>query len=391
MYRGDNSLHIALVHDSLNSCGGAERLALAMAKVLKELEHSVDFYVIEATDWNKVEKLTFYNRQVVDREYVLPPFKSFPTVYSRLIHWFGRDIIGYHIIKKHDYDLIIATKQILLPIFTDVLYMHFPDFLSGFDYLYYPERYLYNTALRTYSRPIELVTRILVSLFKNTSYKPIILTNSRFSASIIERFLNVKAIVLYPPVDVEKYLALSKYRDRENTVVTISRIEHMKNLDIIIDIAEEVKEAKFVIIGIPQSKSYYAQLLRKIRMLNLEGRVKILMNASEELKMEILKKAKIYLHPTKYEHFGIAIVESMAAGLIPVVHKSGGPWIDIVNKGKYGIGFKTTEELAETMEYVMSVDTTELLELQERAYIGSLRFSFEAFKENIAKLLDFLI
>jgi glycosyltransferase involved in cell wall biosynthesis len=245
--------------------------------------------------------------------------------------------------------------------------------------------------LRIYSRPLELVTRTLISLFKSISYKPVIFTNSRFSASIIERFLNVKAIVLHPPVNIEKYLPLSKYIDRENIVVTISRIEPMKNLDIVIDIAKEVKEAKFLILGSIQSSSYYTHLMRKIRMLNLEDRIKILVNVSEELKMEILKKAKIYLHPTKYEHFGIAIVEAMAAGLLPIVHKSGGPWIDIVDRGKYGIGFRTVEEFAEAIEYIMNADGTELSELQEKAYKGSQRFSFDKFERNITRLLESLI
>jgi glycosyltransferase involved in cell wall biosynthesis len=384
-------MHIALVHDSLNFCGGAERLTLAMASALKELGHSVNLYVIEATNWNKVEKLTSYNRQIVDREYVLPPFKSFPTAYSRLIHWFGRDIIGYHIIKKYNYDLIIATKQILIPIFSDVLYMHFPDFLPGFDYLYYPEKYLYNTVLRAYSRPIELVSRILVSLFKSMRYKPVILTNSRFSASIIKRFLNIKAFVLYPPVNLGKYLMLSKYRDKENIVVTISRIEAMKNLDIVVDVAKEVKEAKFVIIGLSHSKDYYAQLMKKISALNLKDRVKILIDVSEELKMEILKKAKIYLHPTKYEHFGIAIIEAMAAGLIPVVHKSGGPWTDIVEFNKYGIGFSNLEEAKDAIRNLVYLGKGELSTIQEKVIEKVKIFSYDSFLKRLNALISDLV
>ena len=391
MCKSSNTLRIALVHDSLNPCGGAERLALAMARALKELRHSVDLYVIEATDWNRVEKLTSYNRQIVDREHVLPPFKSFPTIYSRLLHWFGRDVIGYHIVKKHNYDLVIATKQILVPIFVDALYMHFPDFLPGFDYLYYPERYLYNTMLRIYSRPLELATKTLISLFKSIRYKPAILTNSRFSASIIERFLNVKAIVLYPPVNIEKYLTLSKHRDRENIVVTISRIEPMKNLDIIVDIAKEVKEAKFVILGSMQSISYYAHLMRRIRMLNLEDKIKVLVNASEELKMKILKKAKIYLHSTKYEHFGIAVVEAMAAGLIPVVHRSGGPWTDIVEFGKYGFSFSNLEEVRYIICSLTHLGEGELHAIREKAVERAKTFSYSAFLKRLDVIVSNLI
>jgi len=391
MRKSNNTLRIALVHDSLNSCGGAERLALAMARALKELGHSVDLYVIEATDWNRVERLTSYNRQVVDKEYVLPPSRSFPTIYSKLLYWFGRDVIGHHIAKRHNYDLVIATKQILVPLFVDVLYMHFPDFLPGFDYLYYPERYLYNTMLRIYSRPLELATRTLISLFKSIKYKPVILTNSRFSASMIERFLSIETLVLYPPVNIEKYLTLSKHEDRENIIVTISRIERMKNLDIITDIAKEVKEARFVILGSMQSTSYYAHLMRKLRVLNLEDRVKILINASEELKMEILKKAKIYLHPTKYEHFGIAVVEAMAAGLIPVVHKSGGPWTDIVEFGNYGFGFSSPDEAGSVIQSLTHLSEGELRDIRKRIMERSKIFSYESFLKRFNTIIDNLV
>jgi glycosyltransferase involved in cell wall biosynthesis len=391
MRKSSNTLHIALVHESLNPCGGAERLALAMARALKELGHSVDLYVIEATDWSRVEKLTSYDRRVIDKEYVLPPFKSFPTVYSRLLHWLGRDVVGYHIVEKHNYDLVIATKQILVPVFVDVLYMHFPDFLPGFDYLYYPERYLYNTMLRIYSRPLELATKTLISSFKTIRYKPVILTNSRFSASIIGRFLNAEAIVLYPPVNIEKYLTLSKHGNRENIVVTISRIEPMKNLDIITDIAKKVKEARFVILGSMQSSSYYARLMRRIRMLNLEGRVKILINAPEELKTEILKKAKIYLHPPKYEHFGIAVVEAMAAGLLPVIHRSGGPWTDIVEFGNYGFGFSSLEEAEHIIQSLTHLSEVELRTIRKRVAERVKTFSYESFLKRFNTIIDNLI
>jgi glycosyltransferase involved in cell wall biosynthesis len=269
--------------------------------------------------------------------------------------------------------------------------MHFPDFLPGFDYLYYPERYLYNTMLRMYSRPLELVTKTLISLFKSIRYKPVILTNSRFSASIIERFLSVEAIVLYPPVNIEKYLTLSKHGDRENIVVTISRIEPMKNLDIITDIARKVKEARFVILGSMQSNSYYAHLMRRIRMLNLEGRVKILIDASEELKMEILKKAKIYLHPSKCEHFGIAVVEAMVAGLIPVVHRSGGPWTDIVEFGNYGFGFSSLEEAEYIIQSLTHLSEGELRTIRKRVAERVKTFSYESFLKRFNTIIDNLI
>jgi glycosyltransferase involved in cell wall biosynthesis len=203
--------------------------------------------------------------------------------------------------------------------------------------------------------------------------------------------LSVEAIVLYPPVNIERYLTLSKHGNRESIVVTISRIEPMKNLDIIIDVAKEVKEAKFVVLGSMQSSSYYAHLIRRIRMLNLEGRVKILINASEELKMEILKKAKIYLHSTKYEHFGIAVVEAMAAGLIPIVHKSGGPWTDIIEFGKYGFGYSNLEEAKYIIHNLVNLDKGKLHGIREIVVERAKTFRYDSFFKHFNIIINSLI
>ena len=349
----------------------------------------VDLYVLERTNWDKVKKLTSYDRLIIDNEYVLPPFKILPTIYSRVVHWFTRDLAGAYIIKNRKHDLLIATKQLLVPTFVDVLYMHFPIFLPGFEYLYYPDRYLYNSFLRIYSRPLELVTKMLITLFKNLENKPLILTNSRFSATIIERFLGVKALVLYPPVDIEKYLPLSRNRNRENIVVTVSRIDPEKNLDVVLEVAKEVRRAKFIIMGTIGSYNYYLHLIKKLKDLKLKDRVKIMPNVNEKLKIEVLKRAKIYLHPMKYEHFGIAVVEAMAAGLVPVVHKSGGPWIDIVELSKYGVGYKSIEELIEGINYLLCNRST-WLSIASKTPEKAKQYSQKHFKSRLSSILTVL-
>ena len=381
-------MRIALIHDSLNACGGAERLSLAFAKALKEGGHSVDLYVMEKTMWDRVEKLTSYNRNVIDNEYVLYPYGIVPSIYSRFLSWLLRDVAGIHDVRRRRYDVVVATKQILVPTFVDVLYMHFPDFVPGFEYLYYPDRYMYNTALRIYSRPAELLSRLLISLFKNMEYKPMILTNSKFSASMMSRFLGVNGLVVYPPVNVEEYLPLSRNRDRDNIILVIGRIEPAKNIASVPFIAEKVKNGRFVIIGSIGSYSYYRHLVRLIKSLSVEDRVRILPNASEWQKIELLRRAKMYLHPMKYEHFGISVVEAMAAGLIPVAHRSGGPWTDIVEFGKYGFGFRTEEEAVSHVENLLELKEIELENLRSIVIARSQYFNYEKFRNAIDKLFD---
>jgi len=383
-------MRIALIHNSLNASGGAERLALAFAKALKESGHSVDLYVMEKTLWYKVEKLTSYNHNVIDNEYVLSYYGVIPfsSIYSSFLGWFSRDIVGIHEVRRRKYDVIVATTQTLVPTFVDILYMHFTSFIPGFEYLYYPDRYMYNIALRIYSRPAELLSRLLISLFKNMEYKPLILTNSKFSASMISKFLGVKGLVIYPPVNVEEYLPLSRNRDRDNIILVIGRIEPAKNIALVPFIAEKVKNGRFVIIGSIGSYSYYKHLVRLVKSLRVEDRVRILPNASEREKIELLGRAKIYLHPMKYEHFGISVVEAMAAGLIPVVHRSGGPWTDIVEFGRYGFGFRDEDEAISIIENVLELQGTELESLQSKIVTKSQDFSYIKFKYTINNIFS---
>jgi glycosyltransferase involved in cell wall biosynthesis len=380
-------MKIALIHDSLNVLGGAEMLALGFAKALKELDHIVHLYTLEKTDWERVHRIFGYSSDVVDKEFVLLPGRTFPTIYGGLANWFWRDVAGIYAIRQHHYDLTIITKQIMLPVFSDIIYVHFPVLVPGFESYYYPDRYVHNVWLRAYSRPEVAIRSVMLSVFKSMQYKPLILTNSRFSAAVIKRLLGVNAIVLYPPVNVEKYLPLSKNTKRKRIVLTISRIAPEKGLEIIPDVAREVKDVKFVIMGALGSTSYYRSLMSKIKAVGVGDRIKVLPNVSEDLKIELMAKAKIYLHPMRYEHFGIAVVEAMAAGLLPIVHKSGGPWIDIVEGGKYGRGYSRVDELI----YHINTAIDSQYEFTARLVTERTRsFSFNAFKTRVNKILEIL-
>jgi len=385
-------MRIALVHDSLNPCGGSERLALAFAKALKEQGHIVDLFVFEPTEWEIVEKRTHISRGVIDHEYVifsLINLLSLKTAYSKFPLWFLRDVAWINKIRSMGYDLVIVTKQLLIPVFADILYMHFPNFTTKYYCLYYSEK-CFKTWYRIYLQPLELFLKPLLSWSKSSEYKPLILTNSKFSALMIWKFLGMKSMVLYPPIEIEKYLPLSQIKERKNIIITISRIEPLKNLELVIDIAKEVKTSKFIIAGTVGSAKYYINLKKKIKTLGLEDRVVILPNIDEETKMTLLESAKIYLHTMKYEHFGIAVIEAMASGLIPIVHKCGGPWLDIVEYGKYGFGFKNVEEAIEHINSLLEMREDEIQSWRLKLHEKVRNFSYDVFKRKVEHLINVL-
>jgi alpha-1,2-mannosyltransferase len=91
------------------------------------------------------------------------------------------------------------------------------------------------------------------------------------------------------------------------------------------------------------------------------------------------------------EHFGIGIVEMMAAGLIVIAHNSGGPKSDIVVPLPYGTnctatttmttGFlaSTVHEYAERIHTIMSMESNEIETIRNNAATSAKRFTDDVF------------
>ncbi|CCA75133.1 related to ALG11 protein [Serendipita indica DSM 11827] len=91
------------------------------------------------------------------------------------------------------------------------------------------------------------------------------------------------------------------------------------------------------------------------------------------------------------EHFGIGIVEFMGAGLIPVVHASGGPVMDIVvpfEGEPTGFHAVTVDEFATQLHKALTLPPEEALAMRERARRSSERFSTTAFEHGFGALWE---
>jgi glycosyltransferase involved in cell wall biosynthesis len=75
-----------------------------------------------------------------------------------------------------------------------------------------------------------------------------------------------------------------------------------------------------------------------------EADVYLVENAPRSVINDVMDRARVFLHATINEHWGIAVAEAMARGLPVVIHKSGGTWSDLAEEGKYGLGYGGAEE-----------------------------------------------
>lgn len=301
-----------MFHPALNVCGGAEWVAVNIINTLKANDDEVVILTNERTDQNKIK--TFFGTEAfLDTELVFP-LEFFATTD---IHNVYTDAIRTLILKAKCDVLVDTYSNAILP-GVDVAYVHFP--LAGripqSTKRKEPARKLKNA----YYLPYLLYERIRV---RNEGQ--LILGNSKYTVEAIRKKVGAIAKLLYPPIS-KTFFAVNISAERNNTVVSVSRISSGKGLTLIPHIASLAnKKIQFIIIGIMESAKELREIKEHVRRYKVEDRVKIMTNVSRTDLLNILRTSKVLLHPTLGEHFGVSIAEAMASGCIPIVHNSGGP------------------------------------------------------------------
>jgi glycosyltransferase involved in cell wall biosynthesis len=151
-----------------------------------------------------------------------------------------------------------------------------------------------------------------------------IITNSNNTKNIIKAAWGMDSTVIYPPCPQYSF-PLDIQEKREDVVCSLGRFIPEKNYELIIKIAQSLPNIRFELVGsVNKDKIPYLEKLIKTAPKNIIFHV----NASVQQKTDVLKKSKVLLHSFIEEPFGIALIEAMSAGVIPVTHNSGAAKVD---------------------------------------------------------------
>ncbi|MGE5210041.1 MAG: glycosyltransferase, partial [Acidobacteriota bacterium] len=140
------------------------------------------------------------------------------------------------------------------------------------------------------------------------------------------------------------------------------------------------------------NRDYALAVKRAARGLPVEVHV----NAPGSVVEDLLGRATLYWHgsglgedpqrhPERFEHFGISVVEAMAAGAVPIVFAAAGP-AEIVQDGVNGVHWTSLDELARrTVELADDPARTALL--SGAAIQRAADFSAAAFADRLTGYL----
>lgn len=205
----------------------------------------------------------------------------------------------------------------------------------------------------------------------------------------IRNLWDCNPIKVFPPVEVTSVNGLVRAKGDPIVILSVGQIRPEKNHRLQIDVLKKALDAslnvRFCIVGgcrNDEDRQRVDELKQYAEQLGVGEHISWKLNIPIDELNKLNKESLIGIHTMTEEHFGIAVVESMAAGVIMIAHNSGGPKLDIVEDGVTGYLATTADEYAKYVREICNSSDEDLIKMRTKAKESMDRFSEEAFERN---------
>ena len=346
---------VALVHDYLNQPGGAERVVLAMSRIWPQAPIYTSLYRADST---------FPGFGASDIH--TSPLQHLP-VDSGFRNLFPLYPAAFRTFGPLEHDLVVSSSS---------GWAHSVRTGPGTFHAVYchaPARWLYDGPHLLNLRA--LAVRRIRNRMRNWDLSAarradLYIANSHEVRRRIEREYLVRAPVVHPPVDVERF----RPRERGDRLLVVSRLLPYKRVDAIVDTATSARIGLDVVGTGPALDDLRRRAGPTVRF---HGRL-------EDEDVVALMEGCRALCVAGKEDFGITSVEAHAAGK-PVIALAAGGTLETVEDGVTGTLFHRCDP-AEILEAIRRCDRIATPPLTLAA--AARRFSHAAFETNLLAVLE---
>ena len=129
---------------------------------------------------------------------------------------------------------------------------------------------------------------------------------------------------------------------KENVFLSIGRIQEQKGqlqtLEFLNNFKKTENDFKCIFIGGPSGKhgnEYLKELKETVENFNLDTHVEFMNSLPQTKIVDLLNKAKLLIHTSQFETFGLVAIEANAMG-VPVLTDNNGSLIEIIENNKNG-------------------------------------------------------
>ena len=325
-------MKIAIVHYWLVNMRGGEK----MLEALLEMFPQADVYT-HVYNPKSVSALINSHRVFTSRINRLPFAKKLYQLYMPIM---PNALMDFNL---QSYDLVISSESgpakgvVPNPNAYHVCYCHSPmRYLWDMYHEYFKET---NPFVRFFMKRLVPSLRIWDVISANLVDR--FVANSGYVARRIRRCYNREAVVVHPPVNIEKFFAVE--RRSQDFYLFFGQLTGYKRADIAIEACVR-SGRKLVVAGAGNVKKEFRKY-QKSGLVTFRGRV------SDEDIFDLFASAKALIFPG-IEDFGIIPVEAQAAGC-PVIAFRGGGALDSVKEGVTGLFFdeQTPQALITAMDH----------------------------------------
>ncbi|QRF14184.1 glycosyltransferase family 4 protein [Klebsiella africana] len=365
--------NIALIADWLVSYAGAERVI----KELIDLYPNLDLFSV--VDFLSDESRTHFQGKRATTTFIqrLPKAETSYQKYLPLMP------VAIEQLDVSAYDIVLSSSHAVAKgVLTGPDQMHI-------SYVHSPIRYAWDLQ-HQYLREAKLnkglkgiIAKYLLHKIRLWDYRTAngvnyFIANSHFIARRIKKVYGRNADVIYPPVDVHRFIL---NENKEDYYVTASRLVPYKRIDLIVDAFAAMPNKKLIVIGDGSEMS-------KIKS-KATTNVEILGFQPNDIMQDYMKNAKAFVFAAE-EDFGITPVEAQACGTPVIAFGKGGSLETIrpygVNKPT-GVFFaeQTVPSLIEAINLFENISDKIT---PENCRENALRFSVDIFKDTFSNYID---
>ncbi|XP_021926373.1 GDP-Man:Man(3)GlcNAc(2)-PP-Dol alpha-1,2-mannosyltransferase isoform X2 [Zootermopsis nevadensis] len=445
----DGVLHVGFFHPYCNAGGGGERVLWCAIKAL-QVRHTHVKIVVYTGDLDASPEEILKR---AEKRFNIKLIDPIQFVYLRRRRWVEADMYPYFTLLGQSLGSIVLGTEALtafipdlyvdtmgyaftLPLFKFVggcnvaCYVHYPTItgdmlrrVSGHVIAHNNRPYVARSPFLTAGKL--LYYRLFAWLYGWVGRcSDMVMVNSSWTEDHINELwlCSLKTHRVYPPCDVEdmKKLLLSSENSAEQQASLKSKTDSKKarNLIKIVSVGQfrpekdhplqlramyELRQLvpenvwdniMLVFVGSCRNREDQDRIKDMqdlCKHLSLENNVQFKVNVSyDELKKE-LQEGTIGLHAMWNEHFGIGVVECMAAGLIMVAHRSGGPLMDIIMESegsRNGFLAEDETEYAQAIATILKLSSQTRKQIQDAARASVDRFSVEEFEKGFLRAMD---
>lgn len=365
---------VAIVHDWFASYAGSEKAIEQMLKVFPQAD------LFAAVDF-----LSGVDRHFLAGKRVTTTFiQQLPGARTRFRNYLPLMPLAIEQLDLSVYDLVISSNHAIAkgvitgPDQLHVSYVHSPmRYAWDMQHQYLSESGLNRGLKGALARVILHYLRVWD--LRTANGVDTFIANSRFIARRIRKVYRREAEVIYPPVDVDRFVMRA---DKEDFYLTASRMVPYKKVPLIVEAFSRMPDKRLVVIG--DGTEFERAKQRAATNITLMGfqPVDVLVNH--------MQRAKAFVFAAE-EDFGITPVEAQACGTPVIAFGRGGSLETVVGSGDEGArtGVFFFEQSAQAI--VDAVHVFETLPVPIAAEVcrrHAERFTQEAFREAFKQSVD---